>query len=86
MDDKNKDQQLDEVLTRAVEHVYPSLDEVRERLKKGSVTLYLGIDPTGPTLHLGHAINLRKMRCGHSRKVCLRQEGESGPLENLRFQ
>ncbi|HBP00487.1 MAG: Tyrosine-tRNA ligase [Candidatus Uhrbacteria bacterium GW2011_GWF2_41_16] len=62
MDDKNKDQQLDEVLTRAVEHVYPSLDEVRERLKKGSVTLYLGIDPTGPTLHLGHAINLRKMR------------------------
>ncbi|MDO8583687.1 MAG: tyrosine--tRNA ligase, partial [bacterium] len=26
------------------------------------LTIYLGIDPTGPTLHLGHALNLQKLK------------------------
>ena len=31
-------------------------------LKKGNrLTAYFGIDPTGPTIHLGHAIPLRKL-------------------------
>lgn len=58
------------LLTRGVSAVYPSLDFVNAKLNKGEkLTIYLGIDPTGPTLHLGHAIALRKLsefqRAGH---------------------
>lgn len=36
---------------------------MKERLTSGEqLTIYLGIDPTGPTLHLGHAIPLRKLK------------------------
>lgn len=60
----NTDQKLiDEFLNRGVENVYPSRDFLAARLKEGKqLTIYLGIDPTGPTLHLGHAINLRKLK------------------------
>lgn len=54
---------IEDFLTRGVENVYPSADFVRARLKEGKqLSMYLGIDPTGPTLHLGHAIVMRKMR------------------------
>ena len=54
---------IKEFLTRGVENVYPSQDFLEARLKGGKqLTIYLGIDPTGPTLHLGHAINLRKLK------------------------
>lgn len=37
--------------------------ELEEKLKSGKkLTLYLGIDPTGSRLHIGHAIALRKLR------------------------
>lgn len=50
-------------LTRGVEMVYPSSDFLASRLTSGKKqTLYLGIDPTGPTLHLGHVIILKKLR------------------------
>lgn len=50
-------------LTRGVEKVFPSPDFLRARLAEGKrLTLYFGIDPTGPALHLGHAISLRKLR------------------------
>jgi len=59
----NTDQDaIDHLLMRGVEHVYPSPEFLEARLKEGKqLTLYLGIDPTGPDLHLGHAIPLRKM-------------------------
>lgn len=50
-------------LNRGVENVFPSKDFVRARLMEGKpLTMYLGVDPTGPSLHMGHAIVLRKLR------------------------
>lgn len=54
---------IDELLTRGVERIYPSAEFLTQRLRSGErLTLYLGIDPTGPTLHLGHLIPLLKLR------------------------
>lgn len=56
-------QKIEELLTRGVENIYPNRNFLEARLKSGKqLTLYLGIDPTGPTLHLGHAISLMKLR------------------------
>ena len=53
---------IEELLTRGVEHVYPSREFLEARLMEGKpLKLYVGIDPTGPTLHIGHAIWLRKL-------------------------
>ncbi|KAA0206560.1 tyrosine--tRNA ligase [Candidatus Uhrbacteria bacterium] len=53
---------IDWLLNRAVENVYPSKAEVKKLLQKGErLTVYFGIDPTGPTLHLGHFINFRRL-------------------------
>lgn len=55
-------EQINQLLTRGVENIYPSVDFLRAKLVKGdNPTIYLGIDPTGPTLHLGHAIALKKL-------------------------
>jgi len=49
-------------LTRAVENVYPTPEALGEVLASGKrLTVYLGIDPTGPSLHLGNAITIRKL-------------------------
>lgn len=49
-------------LTRAVENVYPSREALEKLLLSGKrITVYLGVDPTGPSLHLGHAIPMRKL-------------------------
>jgi len=54
---------IDAFLTRGVENAFPSRDFVKARLLEGKpLTMYLGVDPTGPTLHLGHAIVLMKLR------------------------
>jgi tyrosyl-tRNA synthetase len=53
---------IQEFLTRGVENIYPSKDFLEKRLKEGKkLTMYLGIDPTGPSLHLGHTIQLKKL-------------------------
>lgn len=60
---ENTNNAIEEFLTRGVENVYPNSDFVRAQLQKGKkVTVYLGIDPTGPTLHLGHVIPMLKLR------------------------
>ncbi|MEK7169804.1 MAG: tyrosine--tRNA ligase [Patescibacteria group bacterium] len=52
-----------ELLTRGVEKVYPSAEFLEKKLKSGErQTIYLGIDPTGPSLHLGHIIPILKLR------------------------
>ncbi len=54
--------QIDTLLSRGVENIYPSKDFVKSKMMKGEkLTIYLGIDPTGPTLHLGHAIPILKL-------------------------
>jgi tyrosyl-tRNA synthetase len=50
-------------LNRGVENVYPNKEEVKKKLQSGKrIKIYLGIDPTGPTLHIGHAIPLKKLK------------------------
>jgi len=57
--DENK---IEDFLIRGVEHVLPSRDFVRDRLRSGEkLTVYYGIDPTGPSLHIGHAIPIKKL-------------------------
>ncbi|MEI7689225.1 MAG: tyrosine--tRNA ligase [Candidatus Nomurabacteria bacterium] len=52
----------DELLTRGIASIYPSKEFLESKIKKGEkLTIYLGIDPTGPTLHLGHAIPIKKL-------------------------
>ena len=51
-----------ELLTRAVEKVIPK-DLAEKKLTSGKkLRLYLGIDPTGSKLHLGHSVPLRKLK------------------------
>lgn len=51
-----------ELLTRAVEDVVPR-KVAEDKLKSGKkLRLYLGIDPTGAKLHLGHSVPLRKLK------------------------
>ncbi len=56
------EKKIEEVLNRGVQNIF-----VREELKKKLLSgerlkVYLGIDPTGPTLHMGHAIPLKKLK------------------------
>ena len=49
-------------LGRGVEKVFPSKESFAKALESGrQLSIYLGIDPTGPTLHMGHAIPLMKL-------------------------
>ena len=59
----NLAEKIDNFLERGVENIYPSLSFLKSKLEKEEkLTFYLGIDPTGPDLHIGHAIVLRKMK------------------------
>ena len=47
------------ILDRYVQTVYPSREHAEKRFQSGEkLTFYLGIDPTGPHIHLGHSTNL----------------------------
>jgi tyrosyl-tRNA synthetase len=55
-------QKIEELLTRGIENIFPNRDFLKVKMLRGEqVTLYLGIDPTGKTLHLGHVIPLKKL-------------------------
>lgn len=57
--DKEKIRNL---LERGVENVFVK-EELEKKLFSGKkLKVYLGIDPTGPTLHMGHAIPLKKLK------------------------
>jgi tyrosyl-tRNA synthetase len=56
------DNKQEELLTRGVAALYPTKEFLESKLSRGEkLTIYLGIDPTGPTLHLGNAIPLKKL-------------------------
>ena len=56
------EKQIDQVLSRGVETVYPDKESLKKILMSGKqIKLYCGFDPTGPTLHIGHGNQLRKM-------------------------
>lgn len=49
-------------LHRGVEKILPSRDFVQQQLESGKkLRVYYGIDPTGPSLHIGHAIAIKKL-------------------------
>ncbi len=57
------EKKIEEALTRGVENVYPSKEEVKKVLLSGKIlSIYNGIDPTGPTLHIGHGATLLKLK------------------------
>lgn len=53
---------IDEFLNRGVEAIFPSKEALKEKLMSGErLTVYQGFDPTGPYLHVGHAIGIRSL-------------------------
>ncbi|MFA5840939.1 MAG: tyrosine--tRNA ligase [Candidatus Paceibacterota bacterium] len=57
--DKNK---IKNLLERGVENIFVK-ESLEKKLFSGKkLKVYLGIDPTGPTLHMGHAIPLLKLK------------------------
>ena len=62
--------QVEEVLTRGVENIYPDKASLKKELLSGRrLRLYCGFDPTAATLHIGNGIQIRKLeqfrRLGH---------------------
>jgi len=56
------DSNIHELLTRGVAEVLPSVEKLGEALGQRKIRVYLGIDPTGSLLTLGHAVVLRKLQ------------------------
>ncbi|MFH0791800.1 MAG: tyrosine--tRNA ligase [bacterium] len=62
MDKEKKEELVNILLTRGVENIYPSKESLKNRILTGkSMRLYCGYDPSGPTLHLGHLVSLKKL-------------------------
>lgn len=60
---KTDPRKIEEVLTRGVSEIYPSEDFLRDKLESGEqISLYLGLDPTSDSLHIGHGAQLLKLR------------------------
>ena len=54
---------IEQFLTRGVEKIYPTVDALRKKLMSGErLKIYQGFDPTGPYLHVGHAIGIRALK------------------------
>lgn len=53
---------VEQILSRSIENVIP-VELARKKLTSGEpLRVYLGIDPTGAKLHLGHSVPLRKLK------------------------
>jgi len=58
----NLENNVEELLTRGVENIYPDKEALRKVLLSGKkIKLYCGYDPNSPTLHIGHGITVRKL-------------------------
>lgn len=50
-------------LERGVDSIYPSKEELKKKLLSGErIKAYQGFDPSGPYLHVGHAMGIRALR------------------------
>lgn len=61
---------IDRLLAKGFVELYPSRGEVERRLRSGEkLRVYIGVDPTSPVIHIGHAVAIRKLaelqRLGH---------------------
>lgn len=53
---------IDSLLNKGVDEIFPSKEKLKEALLSGKrLKVYQGFDPTGPKLHLGHAVAMRKL-------------------------
>ncbi len=54
---------IERLLTRGVEMAYPNKDAMKTTLMSDKrLRVYVGVDPTAPSLHIGHALQLKKLR------------------------
>lgn len=53
---------IDEVLSRGVAEVLPGRETLTKLMSERPIRVYLGIDPTGSLLTLGHSVVLRKLQ------------------------
>lgn len=53
---------IHQILTRGVAEVLPTTETLAKLMAERPITVYLGIDPTGSLLHLGHSVALRKLQ------------------------
>ncbi len=54
---------IDKFLTRGVTDIFPTKEALKQELMSGKrLRVYQGFDPTGPFLHIGHAMGIRAMR------------------------
>lgn len=54
---------IEEILTRGVANIISNKEELKTLLQsEKKLNIYLGIDPTSTKIHLGHAVNLRKLQ------------------------
>lgn len=55
-------EQINELLSRGVEKIYPSADLLAKELASGRrLRIYAGFDPSGNSLHIGHAVQINKL-------------------------
>ena len=53
---------IEQILERGIAEVI-GRDELERRLRAGQpIRIYLGVDPTSPVIHIGHAVVIRKLR------------------------
>ena len=63
MENKIKDDLIKEALTRQIDKIYPSREALETVLKSAKkLTIYWGVDPTAPDMHLGHSTNFFVLR------------------------
>ncbi|HWS24622.1 MAG TPA: tyrosine--tRNA ligase, partial [Anaerolineales bacterium] len=54
---------IEELLTRRVEKILPTKEELKEVLNSGKkIRLYQGFDPSSPNLHIGHLVGLLQLK------------------------
>ncbi len=58
----NNQAQIQAVLSRGVAEVLPSREALSQLMTERQIRVYLGIDPTGALLTLGHSVVLRKLQ------------------------
>lgn len=57
------EKKIDKFLERGVNEIFPSKEALKEKLMSGKrLKIYQGFDPTGPYLHVGHAIGIRALK------------------------
>lgn len=59
----SQEKKIKEALTKQIDKIYPSRESLEHVLKSGKkLTIYWGVDPTAPGLHIAHGANLFILR------------------------